>query len=324
MRTFFLPYIIDPKTGEDLKIEIVLEKDGQVLEGYLVSPSNRYPIVRGVPRFAGYQDDKNYTASFSDEWTRWPTTEFESKNKGKPMEGHTMRMWERITGMTGNIPGAIIADIGCGPGRFIEISRMKGASVIGIDMSDAVDPAADFFRTDQNVLICQADILQSPIKNNSVDGCFSFGVLHHSASPQGGFKEMVRVTKPGGWISVSVYGPGGVYDSFIITNYRRLFKALWPLFGSYPPLMYSYAIAYITYPIAKSRRLYQLLKPILGYFPHAALADLEWSVLTTFDAVTPTNQVGISLYELFQWFKQAKLHDIEPGSWKGSNLTARK
>ena len=32
------------------------------------------------------------------EWSRWPRVQFESENVGRPMQGHTTRMWERITG----------------------------------------------------------------------------------------------------------------------------------------------------------------------------------------------------------------------------------
>jgi len=46
-------------------------------------------------------------------------------------------------------------------------------------------------------LICQADVFAIADQAGSMDGVFSIGVLHHTTSPQTGFKEMVRAAKSG-------------------------------------------------------------------------------------------------------------------------------
>ena len=324
MRASFLPYLMDPATGEALSVETTLEQNGDVREGFLVSASNRYPIVRGVPRFAGYQDDTNYTKSFGYQWNKWSLIQFESRNKGRPMEGHTRRMWESVVGRTTLKPGEVLADIGCGPGRFIETAREKGATVIGLDLSDAVEAAGEIFAQDERVLICQADVLHSPLKTASVDGCFSIGVLHHTTNAKKGFDEMVRATKPGGWVAVSVYTPGGYYGDIFVRIYRKMFKLLWPVCGHYPPLVYSYVVVYVTRPLYKLHYPYLLLRPLLMYVPHVQLRDLRWSVLDTFDSVTPTNQYGYSMYQIFAWAREIGLSDIRPSNWGGSSLHAKK
>ncbi len=325
MNTLFLKYLIDPKTGEELILESTQTEANNVIEGFLVSKSNRYPIVRGIPRFAGYNDDSNYTKSFGYQWNKWSQIQFDSKNIGKPYQGFSLDMLERITGKyQEDLEEKVIVDFGCGPGRFLENIREKNGIAIGLDMSDAVEAAGEIFKNDPKVLICQGDILHSPIKTASVDGVFSIGVLHHRINAQNGFTEMIRAVIENGWISVSVYSTGGYYDSFIVNVWRKIFKALWPILGHYPPLIYSYVVVYITTAILKIPIIRTLVRPFLAFLPSIILKDIKWSVLNTFDSVTPSNQYGFTMYQVFQWFKSAGLRNIEPSNWAGSSFTAIK
>ena len=157
----------------------------------------------------------SYSHSFGYQWHRWPKVQFESENVGKPMEGHTRQMWERITGISPSgvdLTGSVVLDMGCGPGRFIDVARSKGARVIGIDYSSAADVAAANFAHDPDVCICQADALRLPLRPNSVDGAFSIGVLHHTPDPKLGVAQAFHTLRPGGWFAVVVYGRGGYYD----------------------------------------------------------------------------------------------------------------
>jgi SAM-dependent methyltransferase len=316
MHPSFLQYLIDPATGEELKLITKKEEGGDVVEGELRSASNSYPIVRGIPRFAGFIDNGSYAASFGFEWNKWPRLQFEAENIGRPMQGHTLRMWEKITGQTGNdLSGQVIADFGCGPGRFLDIVRRKGGIAIGLDMSSAVEAAKRNFPDDQKVLICQADVLHSPIKPGSIDGVFSIGVLHHTAAPQTGFREMVKTVKPGGWIALAVYGPGGHYGDKLVNSYRRLFKKLAPAFGYWPPLAYTYLTVYLIRPFLKVPILKYPANILKLFFPFINLPDRRWAILDTFDSITPSNQSVHSVYEVFHWFKDENLKNIEPSEW---------
>ncbi len=46
---------------------------------------------------------------------------------------------------------------------------------------------------------------QGPLPDNHFDYSYSVGVLHHTGDPLQGFRHLVRVTKPGGVIIVSLY-----------------------------------------------------------------------------------------------------------------------
>jgi SAM-dependent methyltransferase len=312
MHSSFLHYLCDPQTGEPLTLHVQSGTGDVVHEGRLASPSNTYPIVRGIPRFHGYDSRNDYTQSFGYQWTKWSRVQFESQNLGKPMQGHTLDMWQRITSISCELAGKVVADFGCGPGRFIEIVRMKQGKVIGLDLSLAVEAAADNFRGDPDVLICQADILKPPIKAGSLDGAFSIGVLHHTPDPRQGFDKMVQAVRAGGWVALSVYGKGTYYDFPTVRMYRGLFRILWPLFRHYPALLYSYFAGYVLRPLVPVPVLGKLVRL---FFPVVGLPDVNWSILDTFDSVTPTYQSAHESFEVFQWFKESRLVKIEPSNW---------
>lgn len=313
MHISFLQYLCDPQTEEPLDVDIT-EKNGDfVLEGYLRSHTNSFPIVGGIPRFLKCDKNDDYTSSFGYQWNKWAKVQFESKNRGKPMEGWTLNMWERITSITTqNLQNALILDFGCGSGRFIEVVRMKNGRAIGIDRSSSVEVAYENFKDDKNVLILQGDVLNPPIKRGFADGVFSIGVLHHTPDPRKGFDNMVHSVKGGGWIAVSVYSKGGYYDFSTVRFYRKIFEVLQPFFKHFPPLIYAYVT---TYGLSISYRIPFIGKLIRGVFPYIKLPDKKWSLLDTFDSVTPAYQSVHEPYEIFKWCKDADLIDIEPSDW---------
>jgi SAM-dependent methyltransferase len=232
------------------------------------------------------------------------------------MEGHTLGMWERIVGFQErclDLAGKTVVDIGCGPGRFIDVARSKGATVIGIDYSGAVEVARDNFSHDPNVCICQGDALRLPLRSGSLDGAFSIGVLHHTPEPEKGVKDAFRILNAGGWFGLSVYGRGGYYDFPSLQVWRKLFNVLWPLFKHYPPLAYTYVTNYALRPIAVAVPF--VGKAIRVFFPFVKLPDRQWSILDTFDSITPCYQSAHESYEVFSWLKKAGFQQIEPSNW---------
>ena len=159
MHPQFLKFLRCPHTGEPLSLETHKARPSGIVEsGLLRSTSGRtYPVVRAIPRFV---DAEQYAASFGFEWQRWPRLQFESSNLGRPMEGHTTRMWEQITGAEpAQLNNQSIVEFGCGPGHFLDVVRRKGGLAVGIDLSLAVEAARTNFADDPDVLIVQGDLL---------------------------------------------------------------------------------------------------------------------------------------------------------------------
>lgn len=322
MHISFLPYLADPVTKGPLSLETTRTDGDVVQEGVLHNRATgqKYPIVRGVPRFVDFQNE-NYSRSFGFQWRKWPKIQFESENVGKPMEGYTRRMWESIVGVAdrGDVTEGVVVDVGCGPGRFIDVARAKGAKVIGLDYSVAADVAQANFSDDPDVCICQADALNLPIASQSVDGVFSIGVLHHTPNPEKGVQEAFAALRDGGWFALCVYGKRGYYDFPSVQMWRRLFKTLWPVLGHYPPLIYAYVASYVFRPVAMA--LPPLGKAIRLLFPFVKLPDAKWALLDTFDSITPSYQSAHECYEVFSWLRRAGFQDIMPSNWGFSAFT---
>lgn len=314
----FTDLLADPLTGEPLRLTVAREHHGRVLAGTLDSSTGRYPIVDGIPRFvdapaADRRAARSYTDSFGYQWTTWPRLQFEGENTGTRMAGYTRGMWEAVTGMTARLADRVVLDVGCGSGRFVDVARAKGARVIGVDASAAVEAAARSFAEDPGVCIVQGDALHLPIRSAAVDGAFSIGVLHHTPDPAHGVREAARVLAPGGWLAISVYTKGGFYDTPVVHAWRRLFRRLWRYAGHRPPLAYAYSVVYTTRLLRPVPVVGRLAGAALGRCcPSKDLPDRQWALLDTFDAVTPQYQSAHECHEVFAWLRRAGLIDIEP------------
>ena len=295
-----------------------------VQSGELVSPSGRrYPIIRGIPRFV---DVEHYASSFGFEWNRWPRVQFESENVGRPMAGHTTRMWEIITGADeGQLQGQTIVEFGCGPGRFLDVVRRKGGKAIGIDLSLAVEAARNNFAEDPDVLIVQGDMLNPPFRDNAFDGGFTIGVLHHTPAPSSGLKSLVRSVHPGGWVACCVYPKGEFYDYPSVARFRRLNRRLKTVLGYQPALAYAYFAAYLLAPVSSRASRVPGLRRLIGYLERnwlvsLYLPDVRWRFLDTFDAITPEIASTHTEEEVIGWMEEAGCRDIQKTTWCDTSM----
>lgn len=102
-----------------------------------------------------------------------------------------------------------VLDLGCGTGEYALWYAMNGASeVVGIDLSDGSLKIAQERKEEgnfANAKFQKMDILNCELPDNYFDYSYSVGVLHHTGDPFRGFEHLVRVTKPGGVVVVSLY-----------------------------------------------------------------------------------------------------------------------
>jgi SAM-dependent methyltransferase len=100
-----------------------------------------------------------------------------------------------------------VLDAGCGVGRDSwQMASKNGAQVWSIDLSwEGVRKTQERVRSFANAIVLQGDVEHLPFQAEAFDFVYSFGVLHHLPSPQEGFKELIRVLKPGGLLALYVY-----------------------------------------------------------------------------------------------------------------------
>jgi len=102
--------------------------------------------------------------------------------------------------------GALVADLGCGPGRHLQELGRRGLRAVGVDLSAGMLAVA---RSRGQVV--QGDLLALPLRTGSVDGVWSSYALLHLDGPglAQAMAEAVRVLRPGGALGVVLASGSG-------------------------------------------------------------------------------------------------------------------
>ena len=111
-----------------------------------------------------------------------------------------------------DLGGALLLDVGGGPGYFRDAFQSAGATYIALD-SDVGELAG---AGDVGAGTVIGSGMQLPFADDSVDVCYSSNVLEHVPAPWRMAQEMVRVTRPGGLAFISYttwFGPWGGHET---------------------------------------------------------------------------------------------------------------
>jgi arsenite methyltransferase len=112
----------------------------------------------------------------------------------------------------------LLVDAGCG-GAMSALALfapvLPNARYVGVDISDAVDVAANRF-ADRGLggAFIQADLNRIPMPDGCADVVFSEGVLHHTDSPRDALVATARLLRPGGRYLFYVYRRKGPIREF--------------------------------------------------------------------------------------------------------------
>ncbi len=103
------------------------------------------------------------------------------------------------------VGGLVVADTGCERGHLAERLAGECGRLFCIDIdAAALDGARARLKDFQNIDYIVSDIKNIDLPDSSVDVCIASEVLEHLPSPGEGIAELVRITKPGGRIVISV------------------------------------------------------------------------------------------------------------------------
>ncbi len=308
MKRGLIDILCCPHDASGLTLTVLEEDESEVESGTLLCQvcGAEYPIVRSVPRFVG---DDYYVKSFSLEWKTHSKTQMPDSR-----DHETFTSFHQRSGFTAEeLRGQLMLDAGCGVGRYLAVAEEYGAEVVGVDLSYSVDQAMANVGRLPRVNVVQADLMRLPFRSDTFDRVFSLGVLHHMPEPRNGFESLVPLVKPGGTIAVSVY-PSSASFYTASQRLRRITTRL------NKRLLYAIttAMAMLLYP------LYRLpvLKAFYSYAPISMHPKPAWRRLDTFDCYSPRYQHTYTYHEVFRWFKDHGLTDIDvlevPVSVKGS------
>ncbi|XP_041360211.1 uncharacterized protein LOC121376415 [Gigantopelta aegis] len=119
------------------------------------------------------------------------------------LHGIRHKAWPRVKQfLKGLQPGSIVADIGCGSGRYLHIN--KSLYKLG---SDICIPLVQYAK-EKGHEVMVADNLMLPYRHDVFDAVVSVGVIHHFSSYERrvqALKELTRVLRPGGRLLVCVW-----------------------------------------------------------------------------------------------------------------------
>jgi SAM-dependent methyltransferase len=314
LKLSLLDWLRCPACHAALTARVEVQDRGEVRRGQLICSGCQasFPIVDSVPRFV---NSDSYAQAFSFEWNIHQTTQLDSVNGRTDSEDRFARNLEFPLSQ---LVGKLVLDIGCGTGRFAEIALKHGATVIGVDLSLAVDAAFKNIGEHPRMHIVQADVFRLPLRREAFDLIYSFGVLHHTPDCRKAFEQLPPHLKPAGTVAITLYSGHNKHYVTATDFWRRWTPRL--------PKRVLYALCHVAVPLYYLYRIPGLRQLGMGIFPINMDPDWRWRVLDTFDCYSPTYQSYHSYPEVFEWFERAGLRGIrivEPAvTVTGTRLTS--
>jgi malonyl-CoA O-methyltransferase len=117
---------------------------------------------------------------------------------------------EHLLNLAADHPGHSLLDAGCGTGYFSRCWRGSGKQVIALDLAPGMLAFARQQQAADHYLL--ADIEHIPLKDASVDLCFSNLAVQWCESLPRALHECWRVTRPGGMVLFSTLAEGSLHQ----------------------------------------------------------------------------------------------------------------
>jgi ubiquinone/menaquinone biosynthesis C-methylase UbiE len=197
--------------------------------------------------------------------------------------------------------GKDVVEIGCGVGTDgIEFAR-NGANYVGVDLTpNSVELTRERFKVfgvPGRFEVANAEE-GLPFPDASVDHVYSFGVIHHSPTPEKIISEIYRVLRKGSTFTVMLYNRSSINYYIEIMFLRRLFK--WCLLPKFMPRLIAAVSGFDRWKLEGHRELLKKRKNI---------SKEEWISMNTDGPFCPLARVyghkeAAALFSAFENVKQ--------------------
>ena len=120
-----------------------------------------------------------------------------------------------------------IVDVGCGTAQLAIFLALKDRHVLGADYSQSSLEKAEALKNRlglKSVEFKRMDVLELNLAKESFDYTLCLGVLHHTSDPYLGFKNLVRITRPKGYVLLGLYNPIGRFPVKLRRAIKRIFR----------------------------------------------------------------------------------------------------
>jgi len=309
MPAWFLDMLACPSCGADLRFDA---SDPACPEGIFtcVRCDCRLPIRGGVLRCVA---DEGYCGTFGEQWNAFRRTQID-RFSGSTESSDRFISETALT--NADLRGALVLDGGCGAGRFADVAVQRGAQVVAVDFSSAVDTCAANLRelghpADRFVVV-QASLYELPFKPRAFDHVYSIGVVQHTPdrvatiralANQLGSGRLVLWVYEKSWRSVLGYK----YWFRLVTRHLSA-AANWRL--SRVLVSVFFPVAWLLAKVPGAGKYLVRFLPLAYRGPGSVgtwAQGVEWSLLDTFDNLAPVHDHPMTETELRTWVTEAGL-----------------
>lgn len=223
-----MQWLCCPLCNASLTLDEFESFNGEVLAGVLLCSNcdSSYPVIAGVPRLLTGEMQSDLWQQYPDFFQQYGPRLVVAKTELIDQELHKKRQTQSRFGYEwiqfddyacdnfsdfveplpeGFFSGKLGLDVGCGAGRHIMGASQRGAEVIGVDLSQAVDAAYHNNRDNSSAHIVQADAYHLPFKSETFDFIYSLGVLHHMPAPEKVYHQLPTYLKSKGSLFIWLY-----------------------------------------------------------------------------------------------------------------------
>lgn len=339
MKKTLLEILACPGCRSPLELSVFEEtqyKEIEVMDGVLFCRTcvKSYPVIEGIPRFvpnvvSQYPEFAEKYSEVANSLLDGSAGEF-VKTHGSTQERFGME-WMKYPGSLPEdreifltetqIPesdwrGKRILDGGCGMGRYSRIAHKCGATVVALDLSRAVMRLWDLAKESEKMHLVQGNLMAPPFREKIFDTVYSIGVIHHTPSAKETFRRLADLVRPGGNLTVWVYGTAGRFSIFktnplrldrkwlrgvifpvwLIVLVREYLSDFLRLFTVHLPKNLLYALCY---PLALAGKI-----PILKVLTFSVHPLWRVRLQENFDWLSPPYQSHHTKEELIGWFEE--------------------
>jgi SAM-dependent methyltransferase len=290
MHIDLLELLADPASLAPLRLKAAKTDGTEVVSGILIGSEGReYPIVGGIPRFVSMQ---TYADNFGMQWNRFRATQLDTERGGAV----SRQRFDNETGWdAASLKDKWVLDVGCGAGRFAEIAAARGARLVAMDLSGAVDATAETLRRHRNVNVIQASALNPPFRSGAFDFAYCIGVVQHTPDRSRVIRETVRCVSTDGRFAFTIYARRPwttLSGKYIARNVTRRISPEMLLRGLEAIMPSAFRITDQIYPLPVVGRLARFALPIATYTSGERPGwtkeqRYQEALLDTFDALAP-------------------------------------
>ncbi|HET6203101.1 MAG TPA: methyltransferase domain-containing protein [Planctomycetota bacterium] len=187
--------------------------------------SRSFPVVDGIPvlfvptdRSPDARDVTEIVKAFYEEnpFPNYDSIDSVATLMAKAREGLYARLLDE------QIPsGARVLDLGCGTGQLANFLSLANRTVIGSDLCLHSLRLGSGFAASQGlrrVAFLQMNLFRPALRPGSFHVVLCNGVLHHTSDPEGGFRSLLGLAMPGGFVVIGLYNRLGR----LMTDLRRV------------------------------------------------------------------------------------------------------